>query len=190
VEHVTRRDPLLVAATKIFSLSVLIGVFNLYRYESYDGRLMMMALTLCGLSHLLIVYRLQEFEHNSVAWWRNLPIRIETRYFRIAAALGVFLMPECIALFNYFPLQQYSFWTMSGVLYLISINCLLVGLIQSATMQLASLTKKAFAIMTALLLFILFGMPGIILAAACLVAGFVLFMCCYYTFEPPVGSNQ
>lgn len=189
-EHVMRREPVMVVATKIFSGALIIGVCNLYRYEPYDGRLLAMCLTLCGSGNLLIVYRLHEFEHLSVAWWKNLPIRIGRRYFRMAVSLGIFLLPECIALLKYHPSQLYAF-TVSAIVYLVSTNCLLLGLIQFGPMRIALFTKKVFFTMIVLLVVILFGAPVMVLAAVCLTSGFTLFMRNYYSFEPlaPGGDH-
>jgi hypothetical protein len=189
VEYVTRRDPVMVVATKIFSTALLVGVGNLYRYESYDERLLMMTLTVCGFSNLLIVYRIQEFEFLSMAWWRNLPIAIPSRFLRMAAALWIFTLPECIVLLKFFPLQRDAYSTICGLAYLASISCFLQGLILSGTFQMAAFTRQGFLITIALVLCSLFGVPVIILGTACLVTGFTLFRRCYYTFEPPGGAE-
>jgi hypothetical protein len=184
LEHVIRRDPLMVVATKVFSASLLIGVGNLYKYEPYDERLLMMALTVCGLSNLLIAYRIQEFEFLPMAWWRNLPIAVATRYFRIVAALCIFLLPEFIVLLKLFPIQRHAYTTIFGLAYLASIGCLLAGVLQSGRLRLTTFTKKGFLILTVLILSILFGAPASLIAATCFVTGFTLFTRYYYSFEP------
>lgn len=46
-EWLLRRDPLMLAGTKIFTGTLIFGICSLYIHESYDWRLISMTVTLC-----------------------------------------------------------------------------------------------------------------------------------------------
>jgi hypothetical protein len=185
LEGLMRTDPVMVAGTKLFSGALLYGVCALYRSVAYDNRLIAMALTACALANLLLLFRLHEFDHAVIRWSKNLPIAVTSRYLTLVLVILIFLLPECVVLFKYFPAQLSGYAALADALYLLGVNCFLLGLLQKKSGMLEDFTKSSFWIFIALVLLILFQTPAILLAGVTATAGYVLFTRNYYSFESP-----
>lgn len=185
VEWLLRTDPVGIAATKLATGLLLAGVCALYRYEEYDGRLLAMAITACGLANVLLAFRLLRFEHVQMCWTKNLPIGIGKRYTTILAALCIFLIPEVVVVIRNFPghLGNLDLGIMVG--YLTSIMALLIGTLQVKVAPVEYFTAVAFWLFLGFVVLILFEVPIMLLAALCIIGGVVLFRATYYKLELP-----
>jgi hypothetical protein len=183
-EWLLRRDPLMLAGTKIFAGALIFAICRLYVHESYDWRLISMSVTLCGFAQLLILFKLQEFEHDRISWIKNLPIAIPKRFFIVMMALTLFLVPESVVLIKHFPPTLSTFWLVMNLFYLLSLAAFFFGFMHQEALPPERFTKKAFWVFILSILLILFKVPLIILCILNFTVGFLFFSWKYYRYEP------
>ncbi|OIN56496.1 hypothetical protein [Arsenicibacter rosenii] len=106
LRYLLSRQPVLLLLTKTGTLLVLLGLAALYPTDDYDLRLFGLGGLLAALAHITIVYRLYQFEHESLVLYRNLPVSILRRLLRYMIQIAVLLLPEAILLVRYRPHDQ------------------------------------------------------------------------------------
>src|SRR5690606_10484200 len=79
LEQLFRRATLMIIGIKFINGAVLFGVCSLYEGESYDVRLLAMAVTLSGTANMTLAYRMITFEHQNIGWIKNLPLSLTRR---------------------------------------------------------------------------------------------------------------
>lgn len=187
IEWLLRREPLMLAGTKIFTGALIFGVCKLYGAEDYDWRLVTMGTTLCALANLLILFEIRNFEHRHISWIKNLPLSITKRFTWFLIVFIILIIPETTVMIKYFPGHLSFFWLMLNFLHIAGLGALFFGLLHTKASTLENFTKKAFALFIVLIVLILFKVP---LAMVCLMSftgGFLIYRRYYYLFEP--GSS-
>lgn len=114
LRYLLSRQPVLLFLTKTGTLLVLLGLMALYPTDDYDLRLFGLGGLLVALAHITIIYRLYQFEHESLVLYRNLPVSLPQRLFRYMIQTAVLLLPEAILLIRYLP-QDQSLWAILSV---------------------------------------------------------------------------
>ena len=190
IEWLLRRDPIMLAGTKIFAGVLVFGVCVLYASENYDWRLLAMSTTGGAVANLLIIFQIQDFENTHISWIKNLPLTIAKRFGRFLMVFTILLLPETAVLLKYFPDHLSFYWLILNFLYALSIGAFFFGLLHIKATSLENFTKKSFWIFIALILLILFKVPLIIISLMNFNAGFLLYRKYFYLFEPEARENH
>ncbi len=74
------------------------GLFHILFSAPDDSRLLGMALTTSAIANLLILFQLQDFEHTTISWIKNLPVATAKRYSLLTFVIAIFLIPEFVVL--------------------------------------------------------------------------------------------
>jgi len=189
IEWILRKDPVMLFGTKVLTVAILAGICNLYSHEAYDGRLMAMGVTLCGVANAVIAYHLVNYEHSIIGWIKNLPLRKMKRLWQLVVVMGFFLIPEFAVLLGNYPPVLNASGIAADALYLLSIVTFLLGFMHTTAAPLDYFVKRSFWILIVLIVIILFRMPVAFLAAINIISGFILFSKYYYLYEPSPVSQ-
>jgi hypothetical protein len=186
VEWLLRRDPFLIGGTKIFTGLLTFGICVLYTSENYDGRLMAMTATACGMANVVILHRIQDFESVHITWAKNLPITISKRFMWPLLVYAILIIPETVVLLKNAGDNLSGYGLMLIVLYALSLGAFFYGLLYQRAAKLENFVKTAFAVFILLIILILFSAPLPLLIIANFMTGFLLFRKNYYLFEKEI----
>ncbi|MDQ2656702.1 MAG: hypothetical protein M3Y60_04710 [Bacteroidota bacterium] len=181
-EWLLRSEPLTIAGIKILTGTLLWGVSALYLPE-YDWRLIAMAVTVCGIANVPLLYHLTAFEHSRMSWLKNMPVTTLIRYIRLLAAGAIFSLVELIVLTRNFAGHLPAGWIVENMVYFLSLIALFVGYLQTRSAPLESVVKRTFWIFVVLILMILFKVPLSALILINVACGYMIFSKKYYLFE-------
>lgn len=184
IEWLLRRDPVMLAGTKLFTGLFVFGICVLYVSEKYDWRLMAMATTICAAANLLILFQIRNFEHTHISWMKNLPLSMAKKFGLFLIVFTILVLPETAVLLKYFPDHLSFYLLLLNILYTVSIVTFFFGLLHIKSMTPENFTKKSFWIFITLILLILFKVPLILMSLSNFITGFLLFRKYYYLFEP------
>jgi len=182
-EALLRADGIMIFGTKLLTGFLIFGVCTLYHYEPYDGRLLAMALTLCGVANALVTFRLVLFEHAHMAWMKNMPIASWKRFTRLTIVTCLIALPEAIVLGRHFPAHLPDILLLTDLLYLISLGAWFLGYFHVRGVSLEHHTRAVFWAFIITVILILFEVPLVIFIAINFGGGFWLFTKGYYKLE-------
>lgn len=103
IQHLFRRQPLLLLLTKIFSGLLIMGVCLLYPTDDYDERLLTIGMLIGGLTQLGLAQEQYVFEHEYLLFLRNLPLSFGKRIGYLFVQGLLLFIPETLLLFRYLP---------------------------------------------------------------------------------------
>ena len=183
VAWLLRRDPFMLAGSKIFAGLLIIGICSLYDAE-YDGRLISMTMTVVAMATIPIAFHIQNFENLHVSWIKNLPVGPIRRYVWYLLVLILLLLPEIVVLFKNFPPHLRFYVLIANILYAVSLGACFFGLLHIEGTTLEKFTKVSFVIFISLIILILFKIPLLILTGINFATGFLIYHKYFYLFEP------
>lgn len=189
-EWVLRRQALMVIGTKVFSGLVLFAVSELYKTDEYDLRLFAMGVVLSFSSNVNIVWELHRFDNVHLNIVRNLPLPFAKRagYFLLTA--GLLILPEAGIIVKNFSAGFNTTELLSAVLFGSSILILFYGCLYLKDIGQDQLMTLVFFIAIALIIFILFQIPLLILTLSNFCIGLLIWRTCFYTFEQVAKENS
>lgn len=182
ITTILRREPLLFVGTKIFSGLLLFAVMQLYKNESFDGRLLGMAASLAGVGNFMIMMQLQLFDLKYLSLMKNLPVTMVVRWARIALVTLIIVIPEIVLILKYAPAIKFT--ELAFILLLIpSIAITSYSLLFLTFREESTYSRWVFAITIAHIVLILFQVPVWIFVSVNLGVSWILFSSRYYAFE-------
>lgn len=183
LEWIVRREAFLFAGTKVFALLMLYGVSRLYKYDTYDIRLMAMGVLVAFSSQVNLIYHLHYFDNQTMPILRNLPLTFGNRFVNLFITMFLLLLPETTMVISIHP-QQLAWFELY---YLIglgwSITFFVYGFLHWRSLAIDRLASFTFFMFMAVMLIILSRVPVSILAASMLISGLVIWNRWYYRFE-------
>ena len=189
VLSIFRQEPFLFLATKAFTGVLLFGVLQLYRHESFDGRLIAMATTVAAASNFSIMQLLHGFDFRSLTLMKNLPLGTTKRWWIILLAATFLMLPEIGVLIQYS--ENVSLPSLASAGILIPTMAMLLYSFNFVKFKTAESSSRLFFGVTVLhITLILFGVPVIVFAATDMLLSYYFFAQRYYSFEISVELKK
>ncbi|MBL0740121.1 hypothetical protein [Chryseolinea lacunae] len=182
-EWILRRAPFLLIGTKIFSALVLYGVAQLYRYDTYDARLMGMAVVLAFSANVNLVWEMHRFDNVHFGINRNLPIPLGTRLRYFLITLFLLTLPEAGLLVNHFSSTVAWQHLVLALLYGWSICLFFYSWLFKNVKEQDQLMSVVFFTCMGLVVLVLFGMPVWLLIVVATGASLYGWRKYYYAYE-------
>ena len=189
-EWIVRTHPGMVFFTKAASCVLIFGVCQLYRYDSYDQRLLAMAALVSFCSTLAFVYQYVLFENSRFNLLRNLPIAISIRLLRFVTCMVLLSIPEIVVMSWSYP-SDLTFLHFVEIM-IFGLSLLLAGysFLLRKHITFESLTPKMFFLGITLFLLILLKTPLILISAVATGYGAISFKGNFYRFEVITGKKN
>lgn len=189
-EWLVRTHPGMVFFTKAASCILIFGVCQLYRYDSYDQRLLAMAALMPFCSALAFVYQYVLFENSRFILLRNLPTEISTRLLRFVTCMIVLSIPEIVVMSWSYP-ENLTFLHFIEIM-IFGLSLLLAGynFLLRKHITFESLTPKMFFLGITLFLLILLKIPLLLLSALATSYGVISYRRNFYGFEVIVRKEN
>ncbi len=189
-EWIIRREVVMLTGTKIFSCIVLLGVSQLYKYDSYDARLFGMATVIAFTANINLVWELHRFENVHFSLLRNLPIPFPSRIGHFLLTLGLLTIPEAGTVIKNLPADLNAADAASILVMGWSILVLFYGFLYLRDWGQEQMTPFIFFACIVHIVLILFRTPIVVLGLVNLVAGITMWKKRYYFFEPVAKGNS
>jgi hypothetical protein len=182
-EWIIRTHPGMIFFTKVVSCALIFAVSELYKYDTYDYRLLAMASLLAFSSMLAFVYQYVMFENSRFDVLRNLPISLWNRTFLFLSSLAILSLPELIVMVRFYP-EQLSIIHLADIV-VFGFSLLLGGycILLKKNIEFERMTSMAFGGGMGLFLLILFKVPLLALSAAALMYVMLNYRRNFYGFE-------
>lgn len=182
-EWILRRAPLLLIGTKIFAALLLFGVAQLYKYDTYDARLMGMAVVLAFSANVNLVWEMHRFDNVHFGINRNLPISLSTRLRYFLLTLFLLTLPEAGLLLNHFSATVAWQHILLALLAGWSICLFFYTWLFKNVKEQDQLMSVVFFTCMGLVVLVLFGMPVWLLIAVTTGASLYGWKKYYYAYE-------
>ncbi len=189
-EWLVRTHPGMVFFTKAASCVLIFGVCQLYRYDSYDQRLLAMSALVSFCSSLAFVYQYVLFENSRFGILRNLPIAMWMRLLHFILCMIVLSIPEIIVTSWFYP--EDLTWIHFAEIIIFGLSLLLAGysFLLKKHIAFESLTTTVFVFGMMLFLLILFKIPLILLSAIVTSYAALTYRKNFYGFEVIAGKKN
>ncbi|HWA35885.1 MAG TPA: hypothetical protein VG737_17200 [Cyclobacteriaceae bacterium] len=188
-EWLVRSHPGMVFFTKAASGVLLFAVCQLYKYDTYDYRLLAMAALISFSSMIAMVYQYVLFESSHFDIMRNLPISISTRILQFILCMAAVSVPDVIVLGWFYPeylsLARFVEIVVFGLSLLLAGYCFLLR----KNIAFESLTTVLFFAGMMLFLLILMKVPLLVLSGAFFVYVAISYRRNFYGFEVIVDKG-
>lgn len=182
-EWITRNHTWTFIGTKVFSCLLLAGTLLLYQTDSYDYRLLGMAIALVSGIHAQLIYELHRFDNFHFAVMRQLPFSLGKRIMLLLLTLLLIWIPEGGVLLTYFPTTLPHLLQAIALLLAMSLNVGLYGFLYRRDLGQEPMMWNVFLVTMGLIALILFKIPLWILASVGVLAGLYWMNRYYYRFE-------
>jgi hypothetical protein len=182
-EWLTRNHTWTFIGAKVFSCLLLAGTLFLYQTDSYDYRLLGMAMAMISGIHAQLIYELHRFDTFHFAMMRQLPFSFGKRLMLLLVTLVLIWIPEGGVLLTYFPSSLPRPLQAVSLLFAVSMNAALYGYLYRRHLGPEPMMWNVFIVTMGLVVVILFKIPLWILATAGLLAGLYWMNRYYYRFE-------
>jgi hypothetical protein len=179
-EWAARTEPITLAGTKVVGLLLLFATAKLYQDETYDVRLMGMAVVVTAYAQCNLAWHLHQFDNIHLGLIRNLPISLVRRTIYLIVILVIILSPELGMLVSIFPNRLEYENLVSLVLFLISVPILIYGFLYYKPVFPDRVTTLVFYASMTTLMLVLFSVPVWVLSVTNFVVGFFLTHRFYY----------
>jgi len=184
-EWASRNEPVMLAGTKLVCLLLLFATARLYTGETYDLRLMGMAVVVVSYAQCNLVWHLHQFDNVHLELLRNVPMSLLRRTATLLIILLVILSPELGMLISVFPKTLHIGDLISLLLFAISAPVLLYGFLYYRPVLLDRLTTVVFYTSMATFLLVLFTVPVWLLGLLNVLVGVFLIDRFYYRLQFP-----
>ncbi|MEP6734703.1 MAG: hypothetical protein ABJA70_04230 [Chryseolinea sp.] len=188
-EWIARKELFVLLGTKTCGLILLYAITQLYKFDTYDVRLIALGTILCFAAQSPLIWNLHYFENQVMMMTRSMPLSFLKRLINLLITLCLLLLPESAFLVGRFP-EQLSFYDLISSLTLgWSICILFYGFLYWKSFLLDELTTRIFFFVMALLVITLFKMPLLLISSVLFVTGFSLWIANYYRYEAGATYN-
>jgi hypothetical protein len=163
IEHLVRKEIVLLFLTKLYVCALLIGTVLLYQNDDFDLRVLTTGVLFALTGNLAIVHKYAWFQHHQMVFFRNLPHALWQIFLSQSITFGILLLPEFIVLFRHYPIEPF-FWDIIGILlFSFSIYNLMYALVLIYPADLSKLMVPVFWIVILTTFIILFSIHPLIL---------------------------
>jgi len=182
-EWIIRRQALVFIGTKVFSISVLYGIMQLYLYDEYDIRLLGMGTALAMSANVNLVWEMHQFDNHHLGITRNLPLHYIQRLGYFAISMVLLTLPEAGIIIKQFPAPLSALDLIYTMTFGWSILFAFNGFLYVRDRAQEQLMTMVFFAGFTMIILILFSVPIFLMGLLNLIAGLLLWHRYYYTFE-------
>lgn len=183
--HLFRQHRLVILFTKLLSITLIIGVLELFLSEPSQGQVLHLPFLLLIVFHSLIPYWIFKAEDKRMPWVRTLPISLSRRFMQMASVYVLLALPETLILLNYVINFGYSPLALLDLLVGFSgILLLLHALLYTARTDLLSYTKGVFGIFFLLFIALLFKATLLAIGIVLTLLSAIVYFNSYYQWDP------
>lgn len=183
IEHLIRKEIVLLILTKIYVCTLVIGTSLLYQTDNFDLRVLTTGVLFAFFGNVTLVHKYAWFQHHQMAFFRNLPQSFLKLLIRQSITFAILLLPEFIVLFRYYPIEP-QFLDLAGILLFgFSIYYLIYSILLINPVELSKLMIPIFWIVILTTFIILFSIHPLILGVLYLFISIVIIYFRHDQFE-------
>ena len=183
IEWISRRQPIMLFGAKVFGGILLFGILKLYTTDTYDSRLLGMAMVIVSAASSQLIFEMHKFDNFHFSLARQLPISFWKRIFYVMASLICLSILETGLLISYFPPNLSALTLIEAIFLLYSCQLFLYGILYRGNTDHEKQMKFVFIFSMVLIVLILFKIPLIALALFNICIGVFYWIRFYYRFE-------
>ena len=158
------------------------AISNLYAHESFDSRLLALAVTVAFSASLGLIINLHNFDNRDFLWLRNLPIPLPRRFLSLLLTLLLLNITEYALLSRNFLPHLATFEILAACVFGLTIQMLFYsGLFLIRDQK--NITRVMFMILVTWWVLILFKTPMPVLCALNLAASATIYFKRYYAYQ-------
>lgn len=163
IEHLVRKEIVLLLLSKLYVCALIIGTALLYQTDTFDLRVLTTGVLFAVVGNLTLVHKFAWFQFKHMAFFRNLPHSFLQLFIRQSITFAILLLPEFIVLFRHYPIAPH-FWDILGILLFgFSIYNLLYALFLIHPVELSKFMIPIFWILILTTFIILFSIHPLML---------------------------
>jgi hypothetical protein len=183
IEWLSRKKTFLLVSTLTFCSLVLFGVLMLYTTDSYDFRLLQMALAIIVSGNVQLIQEIHHFETVHFTIIRQQPLGFLKRICYLVPVFVFISLPQTALLFRYFPTNLDWVILIDCMTFIIGYPFFLYGLLYRQ--QLSQEQFMRFVFGCALLMFVLalFAVPNWIITIVSVAIGLLIWKRNFYRYE-------
>lgn len=183
IEWTVRRQLFTLTGFKVFSFFILYGTIQLYHGETYDVRLLGMAIAVAMAAHASMVCEMHLFENFHFPMIRQLPLPFTKRLMFLLTAMILLTIPETALLIKSFPSSLEPSSLAGCYLFAMSVLFLLYNALYLKDRNEEQFMPIVFGCAMGWIVLILFRIPLWVLGTTNLVTALLIWKRCYYSFE-------
>ncbi|NOT74025.1 MAG: hypothetical protein HOP08_03785 [Cyclobacteriaceae bacterium] len=190
IEWLVRHKTGMVLVTKIFGCLMLFAICQLYRYDTYDYRLLAMGCLIAFGASLAFVFQFVLFENHLFTLMRHLPLSLSLRMIYFIISLGILCLPEITVLTRNFPEQLPIHLLPELIVFCLALFILGYRVLLSKINGFEAFSGKAFLGFMILFVIILFSVPVWFISIALILMAAYRYERAFYEFEFIIRENQ
>ena len=183
IEHVFRKQLLATVGYKLSSALILFGILQVYRYDTYDLRLLGLSVLIAFSMSVQFILEWHHFETTSLPFVRQMPFTPIQRLLKTMLTILLFSFPEIFVLQAWFPDTLELPARVSVVLYGISIPFLFYTFLFGWMKPLEKVMAPIYFFVIISFVLILFQAPLILLSVVHAGLAYWFYARYYYRFE-------
>lgn len=183
IEHLLRKEIVLLFLTKLYVCALIIGTSLLYSTDSFDLRVLTTGVLFAFTGNMAIVHKYAWFQYHKMAYFRNLPQSLGQLFTRQSITFALLLLPECIVLFRHYPIEPHIYDIVGILLFGFSIYHLMYSLFLIKPTELSQLMIPVFWIVILTTFIILFSIHPLFLGGLYLLISVIIFYIRYDQYE-------
>jgi hypothetical protein len=183
IEWLARKKTFLLVSTIAFCSVFLFGVLMLYTTDSYDSRLLQMALAIIVSGNIPLIQEIHSFETVHFTIVKQQPLSFFKRIYFLLPVFIFISFPQTALLFRYFPSNLNWVTLIECMTFIIGYPFFLYGLLYRRQLSQEQFMRLAFG--CALLLFVLtlFSVPNWIITILSVMIGLAIWKRNFYRYE-------
>jgi len=183
IEHILRKEIVLLLLSKLYSGALIIGTSILYKTDHFDLRLLTTGVLLAFVGNLTLIHKYVWFQYHQMAFFKNLPQSLFQLLSRQAITFSILLIPEFIVLLRYYPIEPKFVDLIGVVLFGFSLCAFIYGLLLIKQVELSGFMTTIFWMVVLTTFLILFSVHPLVLAILYLVISISIIHFRHYRFE-------
>jgi hypothetical protein len=177
-----RNEFFLLVGNKIFSVLIIIGAASLYKFDTYDLRLMAMGITVAMTGHAMLIYRYHHFTENIFSFVRNMPFTLAQRIWHFCKVFLIICLPDFGVLIKNFPGQLSQLQLAESLFLAAGIVMIIFSWLYLKSINAEKLITQSFVFALAVIVLVLFSVNVWLLGIIFILISIVIYFRRYYQF--------
>lgn len=163
IEHLVRKEIVLLLLTKFYVCALIIGTSLLYRTDNFDLRVLTTGVLFAFFGNATLVDKFVWFQFKQMVFFRNLPQSFLQLLIRQSITFAILLLPEIMVLLRYYPIEPQLMDMVGILLFGFSIYYLIYSILLIKPIELSKLMVPIFWIVILTTFIILFSIHPLFL---------------------------
>jgi hypothetical protein len=183
IEWLSRKKTFLLISVMAFCSLFLFGVLILYTTDSYDFRLLQMALVIVASGNVQLIQEIHSFETLHFSILQQQPLSFSKRICYLLPVFVFISLPQMALLLRYFPTNLNWLTLIECIAFMIGYPFFLYGLLYRRQINQEQFMRVAFGCALCMFVLALFGVPNWIITILAVATGLSIWKQNFYKYE-------